>query len=311
MPARLLVAGLDARSLLLAAPILRRDGHALVQMPSARELVEDLVVSGADLVVLGTELPDMSLGDLLRQIRGSPATRKVSVLVLVPAGERPRVDEEAVGAGANAVLRRPVDEHRLETWITKLLSVPRRVEARIAVQGQVVGTPRRGRGGHFYGLTRNLSVNGMLLASPIRLAGFPDLDLELSLPQAAERLRLLGRVVREAPEVDWPYLGYGVEFLFVPPDTHEALVTVIARGRSLEADPRHGIHSTVRLDDWVYEILEPVRHMAGWEAEIRRGPRDLWRPGLAGPFFVVEGASRESVLRQARDFVQRQARGAS
>ena len=35
------------------------------------------------------------------------------------------------------------DRFLLEQWITKLLSVPRRVEARVPVHGQVVGTPLR------------------------------------------------------------------------------------------------------------------------------------------------------------------------
>jgi CheY-like chemotaxis protein len=305
MPSRLLVAGLDARSLIVAAPVLQRDRHHVQEKASASELLEDLAGMGAQMVVLGPRLPDLGLAETIRLIRASAATRDVSVLVLLSAEEGLEQAQEAAQAGANAVLRRPLDERRLEDWLAKLLAVARRVEARIPVQGQVVGTPLSASGVHFFGLTRNLSSRGMLLASPVRLPDSPDLELQFSLPDTAA-LRALGRVVREAGEVPWPYLGYGVEFLFVPPDTQEALAQAIARGRSLERDPRHGIHSTVRLDEWVYEILEPVRHLAGWEAEIRRGPREQWRPGLAGPFYVVEGSSRDAVLRQARDFVQRQ-----
>ena len=117
------------------------------------------------------------------------------------------------------MLRRPLDRARLETWLAKLLIVPRRVDARIPVQGHVVGTPRSTEAVHFFGLTRNLSVNGMLLASPVPLPATPDLDLEFNIPGVIARLQALGRVVREAGEVEWPYLGYGVEFLFVPPDS--------------------------------------------------------------------------------------------
>src|SRR5207244_12320930 len=61
-------------------------------------------------------------------------------------------------------------------------------------------------------------------------------------------------------------------------------------------DTTHGIHSTVRREAWVYEILEPVRRDETWHAEIRRAPREAWRPGEAGPFYVVEGASPEKAL---------------
>jgi hypothetical protein len=186
------------------------------------------------------------------------------------------------------------------------------VEARIPVQGQVVGTPRANAGGHFYGLSRNMSLNGMLLASPIRLPGAPDLDLEFHVTEPARRVRVLGRVVREAGEVGWPYLGYGVEFLFVPPDSMDAILSLVRKGSvtSLEALGRAGeaagIHSTIRRGAWIYEIVDPVPYDSGWLAEIRRGPREGWRPGESGPYYVVEGASREGVLREARAFVTRQ-----
>jgi hypothetical protein len=56
----------------------------------------------------------------------------------------------------------------------------------------------------------------------------------------------------------------------------------------------------------VYEIREPVESEQGWEAEIRRAPRETWRPGIAGPFFVVAAASPAIALREARAFVGRQ-----
>jgi hypothetical protein len=176
----------------------------------------------------------------------------------------------------------------------------------------VVGTPRTEETGHFYGLSRNLSVNGMLLASPVRLTDGPDLDLELQLPDKGGRVRALGRVVRDAGEVGWPYLGYGVEFLFVPPESQLAIeLTVASAVVSLTHLTREGavagIHATVRSATWIYEIVEPVAYEAGYLVEIRRGPREGWRPGVAGPFYVVEGRSPEVALRAAREFVHAQA----
>jgi CheY-like chemotaxis protein len=306
----ILVAGLDSRSLLLEAPVLQRERQAVEERPGGRELIQSVAApSDVRLVVLGSQLSDLSLPEAIRRLRSSQLTRHVSILALIPAFEPEELDRQALAAGANAVLRRPLDTARLESWIAKLLTVPRRVEARVMVQGQVVGTPRAQGAGHFYGLTRNLSIHGMLLASPVRLPAGPDVELELSLPDLRSRMKALGRVVREAAEVRWPYLGYGIEFLFVPAESHDTITRLVASG--LEPKPgggapgSHGIYSTFRRDAWVYEILEPVPYGAGWEAEIRRAPRDHWRPGVAGPFYVVVGATREEALLEARRFLGR------
>ena len=309
MAASVLVAGLDGRSLALEAPVLQRERHAILEVETGRALVEEIVRHGARLLVLGPRMPDLDLREAIRRVRASALARHVSILVLLPAGEPPGMEAEATGAGANAVMRRPLDPAQLEAWIAKLIAVARRVETRVPVQGRVVGTPRDREDAHFYGLSRNLSVTGMLLASPVRLAEGPDLELVFDLPGGAPGLQALGRVVRQAGEVGWPYVGYGVEFLYLPALSFEAIVDLVARGGRPSvvpaADARLGIHSTVRREAWVYEILEPVRHDESWHAEIRRAPREAWRPGEAGPFYVVEGPSREKALREAREFLVR------
>src|SRR5947207_1864073 len=193
MPSSLLVAGLDARSLLLEAPVLQRERHLVQQRAYVRDLLREIVPTGTRLVVLGTELPDLALAAAVQRIRTSPATRDVSVLVVLPSGASAEVEEDARIAGANAVLRRPLDRPVLEGWLAKLLAVPRRVVARVPVSGQVVGTSRGAGGAHFCGLTHNLSVNGMLLASPLRLSDAPDLDLEFVLPALREARAFVSR----------------------------------------------------------------------------------------------------------------------
>jgi CheY-like chemotaxis protein len=260
-------------------------------------------------VGLGPGVPDLDLPEAVRRVRASALARHVSILGLLPSGESPQAEAAATAAGANAVMRRPLDPAQLEAWIAKLIAVARRVETRVPVQGRVVGTPRDREDAHFYGLSRNLSVTGMLLASPVRLTEGPDLELVFDLPGAAPGLQALGRVVRPAGEVGWPYIGYGVEFLYLPALSFDAIVDLVARGGllppALAPDTTLGIHSTVRREAWVYEILKPVRRDDTWHAEIRRAPREAWRPGEAGPFYVVEGASPEKALREAREFVVR------
>lgn len=304
-PPPVLVAGLDGRSLLLETPVLRRTGHVIEEKPTARALLAALPESSARLVVLGNRIPDLPLPDTIFRIRSVPATRHVSILALIPMADPSEVDQLALEAGANAVLRRPLDQGRLDAWMAKLLSVPRRVETRVAVQGQVVGTPTKGVSGHFFGLTRNISINGMLLASPTRLSDRPEVELEFNLPEGRAMLRALGRIVRDAPEIAWPYLGYGVEFLFVPPDSIEAIAGMVVGRRLVTYEGTPTIRSTVRRDLWIYEILEPIPSPEGWQSEIRRAPREDWRPGRGSPFYVVEGRSREETLAEARAFILR------
>src|SRR5919106_1505621 len=141
MPSRLLVAGLDTRSLILAAPVLQRDPHLVEEKPSAAALLEDLAGRGARMVVLGPSLHDLDLAATIHLIRSSPITRRVSIVVLLPPEENQERADEALRAGASAVLRGPVDERHVEDWLARLLAVTRRLDARVSVQGEVVGTP--------------------------------------------------------------------------------------------------------------------------------------------------------------------------
>jgi CheY-like chemotaxis protein len=286
---------------------LQREPELLREARSVEELLDAVSGDGAVLFVLGPGLPGTPLVEAIRRIREDPTGRGASILALIPASEPPGLEGQAIAAGANAALRQPLDRFVLETWVAKLLDVPRRILARIPVHVQVVGSRRSAPGEHFYGLSRNLSVHGMLLASPVRIEG-EELDLEIDLPEPEGRVRVLGRIVREAPEVGWPYLGYGVEFLFLPEAGQRAIGRLIRR-ESVPEPPKSlwapgAIHSTLRRDDWIYEVTEPARTEAGFLVEVRRARRDGWRPGRSSPFFVVRGDSAQATLDAAREFVR-------
>jgi CheY-like chemotaxis protein len=306
-----LVAGLDARGLPLEAPLLQRERIPLEQVADAREVVERASFPDVRVVVLGDAVGGTSAAEVARRLRANAETRHVSILVLLPLSAPSSVERECVQNGANAVLRRPLDPAALESWFAKLLAVGRRVRLRLPVQGQVVGTTKH-TGVSFVGMLRNVSVNGLLLESPVALDMGRDLELEFLLPEdeVGPPVRVLGRVVRKADEVVWPHLGYGVEFLFVSDDALVALSEFVARGveRPQAAEDRpetRGIHATVRREHWVYEIVQPVERHETWQVEIRRAARDGWRAGSSGPFYVVDGATPEAALKAARDFLRR------
>lgn len=287
---------------------LQREPERVQDVPTGVELLEAVVQGGVALVVLGPRLPDLPMVDAIRRLRGEKAGPRTSILAVIPGSDPVGTEGVVLGAGANAALRRPLERFVLESWVAKLLDVPRRVLARVPVHVQVVGSRRRAPGEHFYGLSRNLSVHGMLLASPVRIEA-EDLDLEIDLPEPEGRVRVLGRIAREAPEVGWPYVGYGIEFLFLPESGQRAIDRMVQRAappepaRSLWAPG--AIHSTVRRDAWIYEITEPARTETGFLVEVRRGVREGWRPGQASPFYVVQGESAREALDAAREFVRR------
>jgi len=305
---RVFAAGLDARELRLEVPFLQREPGLLFQAASADELLQAVERLVPELVVVGTRFEDQSATELVRRLRAHDPGRTLSVLAVVRSDDPSGAEGELLAAGANAALRRPLDRFVLESWIGKLVDVPRRVRARIPVHVQVVGSRTSAPGEHFYGLSRNLSLHGMLLASPVRIEA-EDLDLELDLPEPEGRLRALGRVTRDAPEVSWPYVGYGIEFLYLP-DSGRRSITRMVR-REVSDDTARGlwapgaIHSTLRRDPWVYELTEPARTEGGFLVEIRRASRDDWRPGQAAPFSVVRGDGALAALEAAREFVRR------
>jgi len=308
MEGRVLTAGLDGRELQLEVRFLQREPEQVKEVLSAGELFDAVARDGAALVVLGPRLPDLPMVETIRHLREGRDGPRTSILAVIPASDPVGTEGVVLGAGANAALRRPLERFVLESWVAKLLDVPRRVLARIPVHVQVVGSRKSAPGEHFYGLSRNLSVHGMLLASPVRIEA-EDLDLEIDLPEPEGRIRVLGRIARDAPEVGWPYLGYGVEFLFLPEAGQRAIDRMVRR----EAPPEPvkslwapgAIHSTLRRDDWIYEITEPARTESGFLVEVRRAPRAGWRPGQASPFYVVQGESAHEALAAAREFVRR------
>ncbi len=307
MPGRILAAGVDARELRLEVRFLQRAPDLVQEAASARELLDALARHPVSLVVIGPKLPDAGLDDAIRRVRESGAGRRVSILAMIPAAEPEGAEGAALAAGANAALRRPLDRFVLESWVSKLLDVPSRVRARFPVHVQVVGS-RRGESEHFYGLSRNLSVHGMLLASPVRIDA-EDLDLEIDLPESDGRVRVLGRVARQAPEVGWPYFGYGIEFLFLP-ETAQRVIDRLVRREVPQEPPRslwtpNAIHSTLRKDDWIYELSDPVRTDCGFLVEIRRASREDWRAGRGSPYYVVADRTPDSALVAARSFVFR------
>ena len=295
MSSPILVAGLDSRSLLLEAPFLLRGRRPDRGAASACDLMERLARGGRGSSCSGP------------RSRTRPSSRSSAGSAACPPPARSRSSRSSPRGSRHASRRRPRGRRQRRPAPAPRPRPSRglaRQAARRCPAASTRGSRCRARwwappgtrsSGHFYGLSRNLSVNGMLLASPVRLAG-SDLDIEFHLPESGRRVRAIGRVVREARDVAWPYLGYGVEFVFVPAGQPGRAGR--ARDRHLPAPPAarrrpsraggahrgHGPPRRLDLRDRGARALrrrlpgrDPPRAARGLAPRARRDPTSSWR----------------------------------
>ena len=162
----ILVAGLDVRELRLEVRFLQRDPGLVQEVFFARELFDALARGPARLVVLGPRLPDLPLvGDDRAHPRGAGERSRLD------PGRHPRLraDRHRGGGARRRGQRGPAPAARPLRARELAGQAPRRAPARAGPHpgARPGGGNTAPPGEHFYGLTRNLSVHGMLLASPV------------------------------------------------------------------------------------------------------------------------------------------------
>jgi hypothetical protein len=251
----------------------RAAGHALLgKLSGARGSV----------ALVGPWAPDLTQAEIIRRIRANPATRTVSVVALVGDGH---------GAGqvrgANAVLPLATDTSTLGRWVARLGSVPARARVATRVCGQDIVRQQP-----FEGVTQNISTAGMRVVSAIQVPVGADLDLNV-VTGSPRTLPVLGRVVRAELERGTERRGYGIEFLYVPPATEDAIARLVERH-----GPSRSTADALHLGAWTYEILGPIPREGHWEAEVWRS-----RTGRSGSarFMCVAGLTPRDASREARE----------
>lgn len=251
----------------------RAAGHALLQR---------LAGAHGSVALVGPWLPDMTQAEAIRRIRAQPTTRPVSIVALVKG------DTNAI-EGANAVLPLSADTPSIERCVSRLLSVSTRARVAARVCGEDLSLRQP-----FEGMTQNISATGMRVVSPARVSVGDDLDLRVT-AGSSRVLPVLGRVVRTEPLRGDVHLGYGIEFLYVPPATEEAIARMVERS-SLARETADAI----LLGSWTYEILDPIHRDGRWEAEVWRSPHGQ-RRGVR--FLCVAGSTPRNASREAREIL--------
>jgi CheY-like chemotaxis protein len=151
------------------------------------------VAAKPDLVIVDRDLPWCER--FVTGLREDPSTRSLSIAILA-RGDLEASEVGLLEAGANAILRVPPGDD-WDRRLHELLSVPARRESRFSVQFDVE-TLRGTAESAVLGSALNLSVRGILLESPLKLALGDELRLRLLLPDDRGTAEAVGRVVREA-----------------------------------------------------------------------------------------------------------------
>jgi DNA-binding response OmpR family regulator len=112
----------------------------------------------ADIIATDVALPVMGGLQLCSLIRKDAGLKGVSIIMLCDGTEPSRA--ACLQAGANEVLTNPVDPIELFTRISELLVIPRRQDMRTTLR---VSSAGRRENLSFLGMSRNISISGMLL----------------------------------------------------------------------------------------------------------------------------------------------------
>jgi DNA-binding response OmpR family regulator len=155
--------------------------------------VEDALTTAAaarpQLIVIDRRLPRAQ--ELITAIRKNAAVRSCSIVVLA-RGDFETAEIDLLEAGANAILRFPPGPEWDER-LDRLLKVPARREARVAVQFGVEATHGEESAN---GNALNLSMHGMLLQTTAALSVGDSVTFSFRLPGAFVDGR--GTIVRQA-----------------------------------------------------------------------------------------------------------------
>jgi CheY-like chemotaxis protein len=186
----------------LGRTLLWRKGIERVSSTGREDALLRAAILSPSLIVVDHDLPEAER--LVRELRSGDRTRSISIAV-VARGDFDAADLQLMEAGANAILRFPVNASWDER-LASLISVPPRRSGRIPLQLKFEGT-----GGTLpqatAGTALNLSEHGMLVETDVGIPLGADLDFRLHLPGGGKPLRGCGQTVR----VDTP-LRSGVRF---------------------------------------------------------------------------------------------------
>ena len=171
-------------------------GFERISVAHYDEVLEGIRTHAPDLVVLdgvGKSCLNEAEKTLLN-IRRHRKIKDTSLAVLTSLDISPSEEEQLIGAGANIIIPVPSDPKLWNLKLERLISIPTRHRFRVPVQ-ILAWTKIAGRNDFVQGMALNISLGGMLLQLPVKLAPEGKFDIIFNLPGDTKPLSLVGRVV--------------------------------------------------------------------------------------------------------------------
>jgi len=210
----LLVGALE-RGLDRVAPVLQRaefDVHTVEASPFVLDLV---MGTSFELLVVGYPMPEMDINELLRAVRNdSSGSRDAGLLLLAEPGFL-EAAQALVARGANRAVALDWAESRLWQAVGDLLNIAPRVTLRAMLHAEVEVPSGHDR--TIY-QTVNLSISGMLLRGADSFTPGTRLEFIFRLPQEPRPVEGSGEIVRRTDTDREGVQGVGVRFLSLRDD---------------------------------------------------------------------------------------------
>jgi response regulator RpfG family c-di-GMP phosphodiesterase len=207
--------------------ILRRREARVLTALAGTDGLERARESRPELIIFGFDLFDMLAPEFCREIRGDPATRVTSLLLVCERDSGQ--DDLTLSAGCNDVIYRPLHRSELDAKVTRLTNIPARRQLRTITRIEI-SLETNGR----FMLARsvNISANGMLIEADRVLAGEGTLRVHFYLPGDPKPLMLRAEVLRA--EFAGTMSRYGVRFAGSHEEERERIERFVNRLRSRE-----------------------------------------------------------------------------
>ena len=101
--------------------LLELDGHKVRAAGSLADAERALAEEQPAMVVLDLNLPDGSGLELMRKLKSHPVTAEIPILACT-AGVLPADEHDALEAGCDAYVSKPIDLHRFQTIVASMLA---------------------------------------------------------------------------------------------------------------------------------------------------------------------------------------------
>ncbi|HEV3391840.1 MAG TPA: response regulator [Solirubrobacteraceae bacterium] len=121
MERRILIVDDHEPGVALIERLLELDGHKVRAAGSLADAERALAEEQPAMIVLDLNLPDGSGLELTRKLKAHPVTAEIPILACT-AAVLPADEHEALEAGCDAYVSKPIDLHRFQTIVASMLA---------------------------------------------------------------------------------------------------------------------------------------------------------------------------------------------